>query len=174
LIGYTAGITGGESLVFNSSRTSRRVLLGGAAIAVVGSARAQTSDDPAQLLAIMERYAAGLRWGTADALVTLFTSDGVFIRDNLPAAAGTEALRAAYRQVFATLKLDLAFEIKETEMAADMAWLRATSKGRVKTLASGVETTESFNDVVIFRRTAAGWKIRCYMYNAAKGAGIPQ
>ena len=158
----------------NSSRTSRRALLGGAAIAVVGSARAQTSDDPAQLLAIMERYAAGLRWGTADALVTLFTSDGVFIRDNLPAAAGTEALRAAYRQVFATLKLDLAFEIKETEMAADMAWLRATSKGRVKTLASGVETAQSFNDVVIFRRTAAGWKIRCYMYNAAKGAGTPQ
>jgi ketosteroid isomerase-like protein len=160
--------------VSNPSRTSRRALLAGAAVAMVGSARAQPSDDPAQLLAIMERYAAGLRWGTADALVTLFTSDGVFIRDNLPAAAGTEALRAAYRQVFATLKLDLAFEIKETEVAADMAWLRATSKGRIRTLASGVETTESFNDVVIFRRTAAGWKIRCYMYNAAKGAGTPQ
>jgi ketosteroid isomerase-like protein len=160
--------------VSNPSRTSRRALLAGAAIAMVGSAQAQPSDDPAQLLAIMERYAAGLRWGTADALVTLFTSDGVFIRDNLPAAAGTEALRAAYRQVFATLKLDLAFEIRETEMAADMAWLRATSKGRIKTLASGVEATESFNDLVIFRRTPAGWKIRCYMYSAAKGAGTPQ
>jgi ketosteroid isomerase-like protein len=161
--------------VSNPSRTSRRAVLAGAAVAMVANhARAQTPDDPAQLLAIMERYAAGLRWGTADALVTLFTSDGVFIRDNLPPAAGTEALRAAYRQVFATLKLDLAFEIKETEVAADMAWLRATSKGRIKTLASGVEATESFNDVVIFRRTAAGWKIRCYMYNAAKGAGIPQ
>jgi ketosteroid isomerase-like protein len=160
--------------VSNPSRTSRRAVLAGAAVAMAGSARAQPADDPAQLLAIMERYAAGLRWGTADALVTLFTSDGVFIRDNLPPAAGTEALRAAYRQVFATLKLDLAFEIKETEVSADMAWLRATSKGRIKTLASGVEATESFNDVVIFRRTAAGWKIRCYMYNAAKGAGIPQ
>ena len=158
----------------NPSRTSRRALLAGAAIAMVGSAQAQPSDDPAQLLAIMERYAAGLRWGTADALAALYTSDGVFIRDNLPAAAGTEAVRAAYRQVFATLKLDLAFTIKETEVAADMAWLRATSKGRIKTLASGVETAESFNDVVIFRRTPAGWKIRCYMYNASKGAGTPQ
>jgi ketosteroid isomerase-like protein len=161
--------------VSNSSRMSRRALLAGAAVAMVsGTAQAQPPDDPAQLLAIMERYAAGLRWGTADALVALYTSDGVFIRDNLPPAAGTEALRAAYRQVFATLKLDLAFEIKETEVAADMAWLRATSKGRIKTLATGAEATESFNDVVIFRRTAAGWKIRCYMYNAAKGAGIPQ
>ena len=76
----------------NPSRTSRRALLAGAAVAMVSSAaRAQPSDDPAQLLAIMERYAAGLRWGTADALVALYTSDGVFIRDNLPAAAGTEA-----------------------------------------------------------------------------------
>ena len=51
----------------NPSRTSRRALLAGASVAMVGSARAQTSDDPAQLLAIMERYGAGLRWGTADA-----------------------------------------------------------------------------------------------------------
>jgi ketosteroid isomerase-like protein len=174
LIGYNGGAIGGESLVSNPSRTSRRALLAGAAVAMVGSARAQTSDDPAQLLAVMERYAAGLRWGTVDALVALYTSDGVFIRDDLPAAAGTDALRAAYRQLFASLKVDLAFEIKETEVAADMAWLRATSKGRIKTLASGVEATESFNTVVIFRRTQAGWKIRCYVYNASKGAGTPQ
>ncbi len=141
---------------------------------MAGSAHAQPSDDPGQLLAIMERYAAGLRWGAADALVGLYTADGVFIRDDLPAASGTEALRAAYRQVFATLKVDLAFDIKETEVAGDMAWLRATSKGRVKTLASGVEATETFNTVVIFRRTTVGWRIRCYMYNARKGTGTPE
>jgi uncharacterized protein (TIGR02246 family) len=174
LIGYNAGVTGGESLVSNPSRTSRRALLAGVAVAMVSSAQAQPADDSAQILAIMERYAAGLRWGTADALVALYTSDGVFIRDDLPAAAGTDALRAAYRQLFASLKVDLAFEIKETEVAGDMAWLRATSKGRIKTLASGVEATESFNTVVIFRRTQAGWKIRCYVYNASKGAGTPQ
>ena len=159
----------------DSSSTSRRALLAGAAIAMVGSAaRAQPTDDPAQLLALMERYAAGLRWGATDALVALYTPDGVFIRDDLPAATGTEALRAAYRQVFATLKVDLGFEIKETEVAGDMAWLRATSKGRIKTLASGADATEAFNIVAIFRRTAAGWKIRCLMYNSSKGTGTPQ
>ena len=159
----------------NPSRTSRRALLAGAAIAMVSSTtRAQPSDDSAQILAVMERYAAGLRWGAADALVALYTPDGVFIRDDLPAATGTEALRAAYRQVFATLKVDLAFEIKETEVAGDMAWLRATSKGRVKTVASGADATEAFNIVAIFRRTAAGWKIRCLIYNASRGAGTPQ
>ena len=156
------------------SHTSRRALLAAAAVAMVGRAHAQPADDPAQLLALMERYAAGLRWGAADALVALYTPDGVFIRDDLPAASGTEALRAAYRQVFATLKVDLTFEVKETEMAGDMAWLRATSRGRVRTLATGVEATEAFNIVVIFRRAAASWKIRCFMYNASKGTGTPQ
>ena len=134
-MGYNAEVTGGENLVSDPSRTARRALLAGAAVAMIGGgARAQPSDDSAQLLAIMQRYAAGLRWGTADALVALYTADGVFIRDDLPAATGADALRAAYRQVFATLKLDLAFEIKETEVTGDMAWLRATSKGRLLTI----------------------------------------
>ena len=135
--------------------TSRRALLAGAALVVAGIANAQSADDPAQLLALMERYAAGLRWGAADGLAALYTSDGVFIRDNQPAAVGAEALRAAYRQLFATQKVDLVFEIKETEVAGDMAWLRATSAGRS-------------NSVVIFQRTPAGWKIRCLAYNAGR------
>jgi ketosteroid isomerase-like protein len=154
VIGYNGGAAGGGNLVSDPS-TSRRALLAGAALVVAGSANAESADDPAQLLALMERYAAGLRWGAADGLVALYTSDGVFIRDDLPAAVGTEALRAAYRQMFATLKVDLAFEIKETEVAGDMAWLRATSAGRI-------------NSVVIFRRTTAGWRIRCFVYNAGK------
>ena len=141
------------------NRASRRSLLAGACVAaMVGSARAQPPDDPAQLLALMERYAAGLRWGAVDGLVALYTSDGVFIRDGLPAAVGTEALRAAYRQVFAAGKVDRAFEIKETEVAGDMGWLRATGNGRI-------------NTVVIFRRTPAGWKISCYVDTAGRATG---
>jgi len=155
MIGYSASATGGGNLVSDPSRSSRRALLAGAALLIGGNANAQSADDPAQLLALMERYAAGLRWGAADGLVGLYTSDGVFIRDDQPAAVGTEALRAAYRQMFAAGKMDLAFEIKETEVAGDMAWLRATSGGRS-------------NNVVIFRRTPAGWKIRCFMYNTGK------
>ena len=161
MIGYNGGATGGGNQVSDRGRASRRTLLAGATLVAAGSANAQSADDPAQLLALMERYAAGLRWGAADGLVALYASDGVFIRGDQPAAVGTEALRAAYRQMFATAKVDLAFEIRETEVAGDMAWLRATSGGRA-------------NSVVIFRRTTAGWKIRCLVYNASRGAGTPQ
>jgi uncharacterized protein (TIGR02246 family) len=157
------------------SLASRRVLLAGAALAAVGVARAQPTDDPAQLVALMERYAAALRGNNVEALVALYAPDGVFMRENLPAVVGTEALRAAYRQVFATLKVDLAFEIQETEVVGDLAWLRGVSRGRIRTLSTGAEATESFNQLVVFRRLGGVWRIRSYMYASDRpGTGTPQ
>ena len=148
---------------------SRRSLLATAAVfSIIGSAQAQGSDDPARLVAVMDSYAAALRANNVEALVALYASNGVFMRDNMPAVGGREALRAAYREVFATLKVDLGFTIQETEVAGDMAWLRATSAGRLKVLASGVESDDAFNLVVIFRREADTWKIRNYIYASSR------
>lgn len=123
----------------------------------------------------MERYAAALRGNNVEALVALYAPDGVFMRENLPAVVGTEALRAAYRQVFATLKVDLAFEIQETEVVGDLAWLRGVSRGRIRTLSTGAEATESFNQLVVFRRLGGVWRIRSYMYASDRpGTGTPQ
>ncbi len=148
---------------------SRRSLLATAAVfSIIGSAQAQGSDDPARLVAVMDSYAAALRANNVEALVALYASNGVFMRDNMPAVVGREALRAAYREVFATLKVDLRFTIQETEVSGDMAWLRATSAGRLKVLASGVESDDAFNLVVIFRREADTWKIRNYIYASSR------
>jgi uncharacterized protein (TIGR02246 family) len=148
---------------------SRRALLAAPAVfSVVGTASAQSSDDPARLVAIMDSYAAGLRANNVEALVGLYTSNGVFMRDNMPAVVGREALRAAYREVFATLKVELKFTIQETEVSGDMAWLRATTAGRLKVLSSGVESDDAFNLVVIFRREAGAWKIRNYIYATSR------
>jgi uncharacterized protein (TIGR02246 family) len=159
----------------DSASATRRLLLASAAVALVGSAQAQTTGDSAQIKAIMERYALAMRNNDVEALVALYTNDGVFMREGLPAIAGTEALRAGYRTVFGTLKLDLAFEIEEAEVAGDMAWLRGTSTGRIKILATGAESEDSFNLLVVFRRDGGSWKIRCYLYASNKpGAGTPK
>ncbi|MDP3159503.1 MAG: nuclear transport factor 2 family protein [Reyranella sp.] len=151
------------------SLPARRALLAAAAVfPVIGTAQAQGADDPARLVAIMDSYAAGLRANNVEALVALYASNGVFMRDNMPAVVGRDALRAAYREVFATLKVDLNFTIQETEVSGDMAWLRATSAGRLKVLATGVESTDAFNLVVIFRREAGAWKIRNYIYATSR------
>lgn len=146
----------------------RRALFAAAALAALTpiGAEAQGANDPAELAAVMQRYGEALKAGDVEALVGLYTANGVFMRQDMPAAVGREALRAAYRQVFASLKLDVAFSIQESEIAGDMAWLRSTSKGKVKVLSSGAETTSSFDELVVFRREPGGWKIRSYMYGS--------
>jgi ketosteroid isomerase-like protein len=155
---------------------ARRALLSSVAVvAAAGTALAQPAADAAPLAAIMERYAAALRGNDVEALVGLYAGDGVFMRENLPAVAGTDALRAAYRDIFATLRVDLSFEIREAEVAGDMAWLRGISRGRIKVLATGSETSESFNQLIVFRRVGGTWKIRCYLYASDKpGTGTPR
>jgi len=68
MIGYSGGLTGGGNLVPDPSRNSRRALFAATTMAMAGNARAQSPHDPAELLALMERHAAGLRWGAADGL----------------------------------------------------------------------------------------------------------
>ena len=154
------------------ARTPRRILLAAAAFAAVGgthSTHAQPAPgNPHELVAIMERYAEALRTNNVEALVAMYTDDGVFMREDLPAAVGRAALRAAYREVFATLKVDLRFDIHETEVAGDMAWLRSTSKGLIRILASGRDAQGSFNSLTVFKRQAGVWKIRCTIYASNK------
>jgi ketosteroid isomerase-like protein len=156
------------------SVSSRRVLLAAtAAFAVIGNVQAQGTADSAQLKTIMENYAAALRSNNVEALVALYASNGVFMREDMPAVVGRDAVRQAYRETFAALKLDLGFTIQETEVSGDMAWLRSTSTGRIKVLATGAESSNSFNELVVFRREAGAWKIRSYIYASNKPGSGP-
>lgn len=157
-------------------KSSRRVLLAGAGLLLVATAApAQPSGYPSEIVSVVERYAAALRSNDIEALVALYTSNGIFMREDMPAAAGRAALRAAYREIFATLKVDVAFEIQEVEVAGDMAWLRSTSKGRIRVLATGSESSGSFDVLAVLRREQGVWRIRSYMYASNQpGTGTPR
>jgi ketosteroid isomerase-like protein len=154
-----------------TNSVSRRVALAVAgSIALASSASAQSPED---LVRIAERYAAALKARDVETLVGLYARNGVFMRENMAPAIGTEALRAAYKEVFATLKVDLTFTVKEAEASGDLAWLRATSAGRVKVLATGQETEEAFNTLMVFHRDAKAWKIRSYLYASSRPGPQP-
>jgi uncharacterized protein (TIGR02246 family) len=148
-----------------NSELARRALLTAGIAGLAATASAQPADEPVK---IMDSYAAALAANDVERLVSLYTSNGVFIRDEMSPVVGREALRAAYKQVFATLKVNLSFTIHEVEVVGDIAWLRGTSRGKVKILATGVEASESYNLIVIFRREAGAWKIRSYIYASNK------
>ena len=147
-----------------SSTVQRRaMLLATAVAAVTGSAAADTASD---FQKIMDKYAAALASGDVEALVGLYSPKGVFMREEMKAVVGLDALRAAYKEVFAALKVDLQFTIREAEESGDMAWLRSVSKGTVKVLKTGVETKQGYNQLVVFRKEGGAWKIRAYLYGS--------
>jgi len=150
-----------------NSAIQRRAMLVAGVAAVAGSAAADTVGD---LQNIMEKYAAALKAGDVETLVGLYSAKGVFMRDEMKAVVGQDALRAAYKEVFATLKVNLQFTVREAEEAGDVAWLRGVSKGTVKILKTGVEAKQGYNQLVVFRKEAGAWKIRAYLYGANSAA----
>jgi uncharacterized protein (TIGR02246 family) len=141
----------------------RTLFLAAAAVAAAGEVAADTAGD---LQKIMEKYAAALKAGDVETLVGLYSPKGVFMRDEMKAVVGQDALRAAYKEVFATLKVDLQFTVREAEEAGDMAWLHGVSKGTVKILKTGVEAKQGYNQLVVFRKEGGAWKIRAYLYGS--------
>ncbi len=147
----------------NSAIQRRAVLVTAGVAAVAGSAAADAVSD---FQKIMDTYAAALNAGDVDTLVGLYSPKGVFMREEMKAVIGQDALRVAYKEVFAALKLDLQFTVREADEAGDMAWVRGISKGTVKILKTGVEEKQAYNLLVVFRKEGGAWKIRAYLYGS--------
>jgi uncharacterized protein (TIGR02246 family) len=139
------------------------MLLAAGVAAIAGNAAADVVSD---LQKIMDKYAAALGSGDVEALVGLYSPKGVFMREEMKAVIGQDALRAAYKEIFASLKVDLQFTIREAEESGDMAWLRSVSKGTVKILKTGVEAKQGYNQLIVFRKEGGAWKIRAYLYGS--------
>jgi len=135
--------------------------------AFAGEARAQAAPE---FQKILETYAAALDGNDVETLVGLYAPEGVFMAEGEKAAVGRDALRASYKAIFATLKVGLKFSLQEAEQSGDLGWARALSTGTVKVLATGAETQNSFNLLVVFRREGGAWKIRSYLYASDKTA----
>ena len=112
----------------------------------------------------IESYEKALNGNDIDAILDLYGSDPVFMPQHAPALAGRDAVRAGYEQVFATIKLAVAFQIHEVEQAGDWAWVRTSSSGRTRILAADLEVAEGNNELFVFRRERGAWKIHRYLF----------
>jgi len=135
--------------------------------ALAGTAQAQPV---AEFQKILDTYSKALDANDVETLVELYSPNGVFMREDMPAVVGRDALRDSYKNVFATLKVGLSFKVQEAEQSGDLGWARSVSTGKVKVLASGAETTESYNQLIVFRKEGGAWKIRSYLYASNKSA----
>ncbi len=113
---------------------------------------------------LIQSYETALNHNDTDAILDLYGSDPVFMPQHAPALVGRDAVRAGYEQVFASIKLDIRFEIHEIEEAGDWAWARTSSAGSTQILAAGIEVTEGNNELFVFRKENDEWKIHRYLF----------
>ena len=113
---------------------------------------------------VLGLYEAALNTNDVDAILDLYSTEPVFMPQHSTALVGRDAVRAGYKQVFATLKLNVQFTIHEIEEVGNWAWVRTSSAGTTRVLDSGVDVNEGNNELFVFRNEVGRWKIYRYLF----------
>ena len=123
--------------------------------------------DKAAIREVLARYESALNASDTDAVMQLYTEDGVFMPQHFPSAVGSDAVRQAYNGVFSTIKLSVRFDIVEVELvSSDWAFARTNSAGTVTILADDTGGPEANQELFLFRKTdSGGWKIARYCFS---------
>jgi uncharacterized protein (TIGR02246 family) len=129
--------------------------------------------DKAAITAVMSAYEAALNGGKTDAVLPLYTGDGVFMPPYSQSAIGKDAIRSAYDAVFKELKFHVKFDIAElVVMAPDWAYVRTNSAGTTDHHSTGKTTAEANQELFIFKRSDDGkWRIARYSFSPTNPPG---
>jgi uncharacterized protein (TIGR02246 family) len=123
--------------------------------------------EEAEIRSTLQAYNAALNGGRTDAVLPLYTPDGIFMPPYSPSAIGQAAVRTAYDAVFRDLKFNVTFAIAElVEMAPAWAYVRTNSSGTTLHHATGKTTSEANQELFIFRKADDGhWRIARYSFS---------
>jgi ketosteroid isomerase-like protein len=102
-----------------------------------------------------------------EAVMPLYTEDGVFMPPNNPSAVGKAAVRQAYDGVFKAITLKVKFIVAELVMVSpEWAFVRTSSAGTNKINATGAVAAEGNQELFIFKKGADGqWRIARYSFS---------
>lgn len=124
----------------------------------------------------LNHYEAALNSSDIDRVMTLYADDAVFMPQHSPPAVGRDAVRAAYRQVFNTIKLDIRFTIDEIRpLSRDWAFARTRSDGTVKRLSSDQQASIEGNQEIflLHRETDGQWRFARYIFSTTQPPKLP-
>jgi uncharacterized protein (TIGR02246 family) len=115
----------------------------------------------------LDAYNVALNSANTDAVMPLYMDDGVFMPPYSPSAIGSAAVRKAYDNVFAAIRLTVKFNIAEIiEMSPDWVFARTNSAGTTLNHATGKTTAEGNQELFIFRKDRDGkFKIARYSFS---------
>lgn len=150
-------------------RTTLIALLLSALLPVAAQAASPGAEDAVKTAVTrqLHNYEAALNASDVEGVMTLYAADAVFMPQHSPPAEGREAVRAAYRQVFNTIRLDIRFTVDEIrQLSSDWAFARTRSKGTVKLLSGDQPAhAEGNQEIFLLHREADGqWRFARYIF----------
>lgn len=137
-----------------------------AAALSVGIASAQHESDRDAIISVLSQYEAALNASDTDAVMSLYTEDGVFMPQHSQSSVGAEAVHAAYDAVFRAITLNVEFDIQEVmQLAPQWAFARTNSAGTVTINATGGTNPEANQELFVFQKVGDDWKIARYSFS---------
>jgi uncharacterized protein (TIGR02246 family) len=122
--------------------------------------------DEKAVASVLAQYQNALNQSNTDAVMKLYSSDGVFMSQNFPSSVGADAVRKAYLAVFEAITLSVEFKVAEVvQVAPDWAFARTNSAGTVKVHATGTSRPEANQELFVFQKIGGAWKIARYCFS---------
>ena len=118
------------------------------------------------IAAVLANYEQALNQSDAEAVMSLYAPDAVFMPQHFPSSVGADGVRKAYKTVFDAITLRVKFEIAEVQqVAGDWAFARTNSAGTVTARATGGSTPEANQELFVFQKINGSWKIARYCFS---------
>ena len=167
----------------NFCSTAMAILLvagGGLQAAPTASAATQTESavaanpaDEAAIKAVLASYETALNASNTDAVMSLYADDAVLLPQETPTVVGGEAVKQFYIGTFKAIKINLKFEVAELQLVSDeWAFLRTTSSGTMKILATGTEVPAHTQELFVLHKDAGKWKLARYGFSSTLPASM--
>ena len=115
--------------------------------------------------ATLAQYNEALNASDTEAVMRLYTEDGVFMPQNSPSSIGAAAVRAAYDAVWQAITLHVHFDIAEVkQLAPDWVMARTNSAGTTSIHATGQSSAEANQELFLLQKIDGAWKIARYCF----------
>lgn len=138
-----------------------------AAAAQTVSAAATNPADEAAIKEVLASYETALNASKTEAVMSLYADDAVLLPQETPTVAGSKAVKQFYVGTFKAIKIDLKFQIAEVQVVSnEWAFLRTTSSGTMKILATGNEVPAHNQELFVLRKEAGLWKLARYSFSS--------
>ena len=124
--------------------------------------------DEEAVASVLANYQDALNASSTDAVMRLYSEEGVFMPPYSQSAIGAAAVRQAYDAVFKAIKLSVKFNIAEiVAIAPDWAFARTNSAGTTTINATGAKSAEANQELFIFQKGKdERWKIARYSFSS--------